>query len=218
MRKYTPLKAPYVPQYCQANIHQDTHAGPENPQEWKSTSPPHIPDPHDNKKLNEILTPYIPNDYALGSTQDFLKILKMAPATQNNIIASLDVESLFTNVPVDRTIQLLLDRIYRCEDTPPLEIPGVHLRELLKICMKEAPFICPRREMYCQIDGVAMGSPLGVLFANFFVGSIESTIIKSQRPIVYTRYIENIFVCIKDASDLLSLKEQLQNASGLNFI
>ena len=169
------------------------------------------------KKLNDILTPYIPNDYALASAQDFLEILKTTPQSQNNIIASLDVESLFTNVPVDRTIEFILDRVYRCNDTPSLDIPEDQLRELLKICTKEAPFTCPRGEMYCQIDGVAMGSPLGVLFANFFMGSTESTVVKKQRPAIYARYVDDIFVCIKDTSELLLLKEELQKSSGLNF-
>ncbi|XP_076067682.1 uncharacterized protein LOC143040472 [Oratosquilla oratoria] len=64
------------------------------------------------KRLNEILTPHVPTDYALTSTQEFLDILTNAPPAKNHIIASLDVESLFTNIDVDRTIQFILDRIY----------------------------------------------------------------------------------------------------------
>ena len=49
--------------------------------------------------------------------------------------------------------------------------------------------------MYRQIDGVAMGSPLGPTLANKFVGYYESKlfneIIKST---VYCRYVDDTFL------------------------
>ncbi|XP_050714204.1 uncharacterized protein LOC126997250 [Eriocheir sinensis] len=137
------------------------------------------------KKLNEILAPYTPMSHALTSTNDFLEILRTAPPADNHIIASLDVESLFTNVPVNRTIQIIMDRVYRY--------------------------------MYCQVDGVAMGSPLGVLFANFFMGTIESMALKDQQPSIYARYVDDIFIRVKNIDELQKLKQQLSNISGLNF-
>ena len=79
------------------------------------------------KKLNEILTPFVPSDYCLTSATDFLEILRDALQANDHIIASLNIESLFTNIPVDRTIQFILDRVYRCENTPTLDIPETAL-------------------------------------------------------------------------------------------
>ena len=56
------------------------------------------------KKLNDILTPFVPKDYALPSTQDFLELLKASPAAENHVTVVFDVESLLINVPVDRMI------------------------------------------------------------------------------------------------------------------
>ncbi|KAG0718572.1 hypothetical protein GWK47_052180 [Chionoecetes opilio] len=109
--------------------------------------------------------------YSLSSASDFLEILRDAPPAPNDIIASLDVESLFTNAPVDKTIDFILDRIYRSEDTKPLDIPEIALKTMLHLCTKEAPFLCPSGLMYQQIDGIAMDSPLGVLFTNFYMGT-----------------------------------------------
>jgi len=169
------------------------------------------------KRLNGILTPYVPANHSLSSTNEFLEILAAAKPQPNSILASLDVESLFTNVPVDTTIQFILDRVYRCNDTPTLDIPEDKLRELLEICTKEAPFTCPRGNMYQQIDGVAMGSPLGVLFANFYMGTIESSTLESSRPSIYGRYIDDIFVRVNDIEELRQLKQQLTSSSSLNF-
>ncbi|XP_066966311.1 uncharacterized protein [Macrobrachium rosenbergii] len=109
------------------------------------------------KRLNTILTPYVPSSHSLKSSAEFLEALRAAPP--GGCIASMDVESLFTNVPVDETIQMILDRVYRDPTTPSLNIPEHALRALLEICTKKAPFSNHRGHMYTQIDGVAMGSP-----------------------------------------------------------
>ena len=109
------------------------------------------------KMLNQILVPYIPAGYAVASPTDFIDILKTT--NTNEDIASLDAESLFTNVPVDETIEIIMDRVYR-SNLEPLPVPEDTLRKMLCACTKEAPFKSHRGELYRQTDGVAMGSPL----------------------------------------------------------
>lgn len=50
-------------------------------------------------------------------------------------------------------------------------------------------------EMYDQIDGVAMGSPLAPILANIFMGFHEKRWPESSsiKPIVYKRYVDDIF-------------------------
>ncbi|XP_050707355.1 uncharacterized protein LOC126992592 [Eriocheir sinensis] len=161
-------------------------------------------------------TPYVPSTYSLTSAADFLDILK-SNNTKGNI-ASLDVESLFTNVPIDRTIEYILQRVYHNDDTPSLDIPEPTLRSLLECCTKEATFTCPRGNKYQQVDGVAMGSPLGVLMANFFTGCIEEEAFKTTKiPDIYCRYIDDIFVKTTSTEDTEHLRRLLQELSGLNF-
>ena len=140
------------------------------------------------KKLNSLLSPFTPNDYSINSPAEFLSLIK--GSTTKGVIASLDVESLFTNVPVDRTINYILQEIYPDTVSAKLCIPKNLLKSLLEISTKEAPFRCPRGNLYKQTDGVAMGSPLGVLFANFFMGMVERETFKNtNKPPIYTRYL-----------------------------
>ncbi|XP_068200612.1 uncharacterized protein [Palaemon carinicauda] len=84
------------------------------------------------KRLNTILTPYVPDCYCVASSAEFLERIK--DVRGEGVIASMDIESLFTNVPVDETIDLITDRVYRDETTPELNIPEQALRTLLAIC------------------------------------------------------------------------------------
>ncbi|XP_068229577.1 uncharacterized protein [Palaemon carinicauda] len=91
------------------------------------------------KRLNAILTPYVPDRYCVASSAEFLERVKNVCG--EGVIASMDLGSLFTNIPVDKTIDLIADRVYRDETTPDLNIPEQALRTLLAICTKRAPLL-----------------------------------------------------------------------------
>lgn len=169
------------------------------------------------KRLNQLISPYIPMTYAIKSTEEFVDILNAN--TPRGVMASLDVESLFTNVPVQRTIEIILDYVYGHSTLPPLRVPRNILREMLKACTTEAPFRSPEGKMYLQQDGVAMGSPLGVLFAQAFMANVEEMTLQdtATKPYIYCRYIDDIFVCIRDTAALEDLKTRMQEYSGLRF-
>ena len=80
------------------------------------------------------------------------------------LIASLDVESLFTNVPVEITIEIILKNVYEHTTRPPLKVPKNILAKLLRSFTTEALFCSPEGKLFLQIEGVAMGSPLGPTF------------------------------------------------------
>ena len=59
------------------------------------------------KRLNQLLKRYVPSKYSISSTDEFLDLLRIKKPQGE--IASIDVQSLFTNVPVDATIQHIID-------------------------------------------------------------------------------------------------------------
>ena len=66
---------------------------------------------HIAKTIAKILTPYIPHKYMLRFTNDLRDQLQTHEYC--GYIASLDVESLFTNVPVDDTINIIINRDHK---------------------------------------------------------------------------------------------------------
>ena len=67
---------------------------------------------------------------------------------------------------------------------------------------------------------INMESCLGPTFANYNMWEIENTVIREKpecKPFLYARYVDDIFVATKDLSEVLRLKEELQNNSILRF-
>ncbi|XP_069172805.1 uncharacterized protein [Procambarus clarkii] len=64
-----------------------------------------------------------------------------------------------------------------------------------------------------------MGSPLGVLFANIYMFTIEQRVIVDMgwKPVMYCRYVDDIFTQVPDARDLQQLKEAFEQISVLSF-
>ena len=121
-------------------------------------------------------------------------------------------------MPVERTINIILERTFNHPNVPPPPIPRRTLRELLKLCTTEVPFTDMDQNIYVQRDGVGMGSPLGVTFANFFMGEVEEQAIRNiiRKPEMYCRYVDDIFlVCYEE--DLIALQQELELVSGLRF-
>ena len=62
--------------------------------------------------LKKILSPLSPSQYALESSNKFVNVIKQQVIPSSCKLVSFDVKSLFTNVSLDRTIDVILKKIY----------------------------------------------------------------------------------------------------------
>ena len=211
--KLNKISGEYSPGYIYGNVKTHKNNNPLRPIISQ------IPTPTYNlsKTLNNIITPYMPNRYTVKSSNDFIDLLRTS--TSEGIIASLDVESLFTNVPVDDTIKIILQYTYHHPTIPPPKIPKNCPSQLLQLCTKESPFRSPDGKLYVQIEGVAMGSPLGPTFANYYMGHLEETVFSNvdNKPHIYCRYVDDIFIQTSNEDSILHLKQLFTDNSKLNF-
>ena len=75
--------------------------------------------------------------------------------------------------------------------------------------------------MYRQVDGVAMGSALGVIFANYYMATTTNycTVISdlTVKPKLYARYVDDCFLVVEDEQHLELIKREFQNKSVLKI-
>ena len=119
------------------------------------------------KYLTKLLAPLRESEYIIKSTKDFIGKVKSKEVANGYQMVSFDVKSLFTNVPLDRTIDIVLRRIYDQHELQ-ISITRSEMEELLILCTKNVHFTFDN-VIKVQNDGVAMGSPLGPVLSDIFM-------------------------------------------------
>ena len=143
------------------------------------------------KWLDEKLKPFSTNKYTISDIFEFAQEIQQLQFNKNDIFVSYDVSALFTIVPLEESIHILANKAFPgnwFNETHQLNISRDDLVELLRVATKHQLFQF-NGHLYEQIDGVAMGSPLGPLMANVFMCSIEEKLeSEGKMPTFYRRY------------------------------
>ena len=109
-------------------------------------------------------------EYQLAKYLDFIQKVRSFIFKPSQILVSFNVVSLFTNIPLNETIDLVCDYVYSRNDHP------MYNKSVFKKLMQitTGGYFLYKDKLYCQTDGVTMGSPLGPTLANIFLAHFES--------------------------------------------
>ena len=118
----------------------------------------------------------------IKSTKDCIWKIKEELIPAGYEILLFDVKPLFTNVPLDQKIDVILSRSY---DQKELKIPITRseMKEMLTLCTKNVDFTC-NRKIFVQTNDVAMGSLLGPVL------SVMTELGKTLLPDIYILHIK----------------------------
>ena len=111
-------------------------------------------------------------------------------------MVSFAVKSLFTNVSLDPTINILLKQMYHNELR--ISITRNEMKELLLVCTKHVHFTF-NGKMYMKV-GVAMRSPLRTVLADIFMIELEKAILSEL-----TEYIKYWKRCVDEVISFVKL-------------
>jgi hypothetical protein len=133
----------------------------------------------------------------------FVQILESLRVQPEDLMVSFDVVSLFTNVLIVDSLELLS---HHFEDDD---------LALFKHILTSTYF-CFDGQFYEQIDGVAMDSPISPVIANFFMEDFENKAIEQviHKPVCWFRYVDDTFVIWPHGQK--KLIEFLNHLSGLH--
>ena len=117
-------------------------------------------------------------------------------------MCSMDIVSLFTNIPIDETIEICLNKLYKDNQTVN-NLTRIQMKKLLKYCVKDNHFLF-NDKCYDLIDGVSMGSSLGPILANILMLNFEEKYLSDfdgNSPLYYKRYVDDTFLIFNDRDD-----------------
>ena len=109
------------------------------------------------------------------STKDFIEKIKNVKVPNGHQLISFDVKSLSTNASLQKTIDIILKCIYKNKEINA-SISKKDVKDLLILCTKSDNFSM-NGDIYLQIDGVVMGSPLGPVLAGIFMVELERSLV-----------------------------------------
>ena len=145
--------------------------------------------------LNEIIN----SSYSLKNSYQLIEELKNVIWTNDCFICSFDVTSLFTNIPLNETIEIAVNEMYK-ENGSFRNLSKNKFKMLLELVSKDTYFLF-NNELFKQIDGVAMGSPISSTFANLFLGYHEAKWLEDCplefKPLLYKRYVDDTFAIFR---------------------
>jgi len=147
-----------------------------------------------------ILSNLTTNQFTIKNSYSFVKEILDINISGTVFMASFDIKSLFTNIPLVETINICVDQ---CKENLPYDLTVPQFRSLLEIAVNESVFVF-NNQLYQQKDGMSMGSPLGPTMANIFLCHHEKEWLENCpqdfKPIIYKRYIDDCFLVFREES------------------
>ena len=155
-----------------------------------------------SKFLVPILKPLTTNESTVKDSFHFPE--EIVDQQHDLFMGSLDVDSVFTNIPLEETIDICTTELFKESETTE-GLSKTVFKELLSLATKD-PYFVFDGTLYKQIDGLAIGSLLGPTLANAFLVYHEKNWLEQcpveYRPLYYRRYVDVIFVSFNSAEHL----------------
>ena len=160
--------------------------------------------------LVKNLPSYLKDDNHLLRKID--EINKNHTLPRDALLVTWDVRSLYTNIPHKEGLEALKKTLHN-EKIPRKKANTILEFSELVLNSNQFKFL---GQHYLQMSGTAMGTKMAPSYANLFMGVLEKQMLSSykHKPLVYFRYIDDIFMIWTDGED--SLNDFLAHCSNQN--
>ena len=148
--------------------------------------------------VDHFLTPpttkYI-RSYVRDTTDFLQKLDQLGELPPNCQVVTMDVTSLYTNIPNDEGLRAALKLLTLYRPSPDVRPSNLNLVKLLEMVLKKNNFQF-NGDHYLQIGGTAMGTKAAPGLANCFMGNFEEEFVYKYRtqPVLYLRFLDDIFL------------------------
>ncbi len=155
---------------------------------------------------------------SIKDTFNFIDFIRKLPSEMaKHRMISFYVTSLFTKVPLEYTIQVILFKLYGLEHNCSTRKPKIKMADWYKRCLdhhdmktlldmatSDTHFLF-NTKLYRHFNGVSMGSPMAPIIADIFMIHLEEQLLPELfEPGVktYKRYVGDTFLLIDVDADI----------------
>ena len=114
----------------------------------------------------------------IRDTTDFITKLRRLPQLPSgSLLITLDVSSLYTNIPHEEGITACKEFLNRREKQEP---PTTDLCQLIRLVLTTNSFVFNESNyLHVQVHGTAMGTHMAQSYANLFMGKLEQEFLQT---------------------------------------
>ncbi|XP_072043001.1 uncharacterized protein [Amphiura filiformis] len=177
-----------------------------------------------SKELARILGPLVgQTQHHVKNSKDLAEDLAEIMIEQGEEFISHDVVSLFTNTPIDKSLEIIKQRVMD-DDTlgERTNLTPEDIMEALEFTLTTTYFSF-RGQIYQQKFGTAMGSPVSPIVANLYMEWLEQEAIVTApldiKPRLWKRYVDDVLEVVnKDSVErLTSHINQIDKTGNIKF-
>lgn len=173
-----------------------------------------------SKHIGGILRNIILDKYNIKNSLELKEKLEVVSLDENEILISLDVVSLFTNIPINLAINNIMAQWSTLRNHT--QIPRTHFLKILQFCLNDNNYFIYDKTIFNQTYGMPMGNPLSPTIADIVLDTLlERTTEELREKNVHikliTKYVDDLFAIIKKSDEKIILETFNKYHNKLKF-
>ena len=152
-----------------------------------------------SKHIGSILQNIVSTDHNIKNSIELKERLNNITLNDDEILISLDVISLFTNIPIYLAIKNIMDKWDDIKHNT--DINKSKFLQILNFCLRDNNYFNYENDIYIQTFGMPMGNPLSPTIANIILDKLLDECILQLKENDITikfmvKYVDDIFAIV----------------------
>ncbi|CAF1290674.1 unnamed protein product [Didymodactylos carnosus] len=154
-------------------------------------------------------------DGVVCNTMKFVEEISDLPIKKEEHLASLDIQDLFTNIPVTRAVDIVVQKLVESNKLINSDLTKTDIKRLLLVSLNNSYFQF-NGKFYRQKKGLPMGNSLSPLLADLYMDNYLKEHLKEVNiPNKIWRYVDDILILTeKNEQQLNNYVEKLNKIRG----
>jgi hypothetical protein len=153
-----------------------------------------------DKYIAGIIKQYVEDtDHYIKNSRDFVEKVKDVTVGADETLVSYDVTALYPSVPQDEAIELISEKLHAdAELRSKTTMSAANVIALYRLCVQRTYFAF-NRQLYQQVDGLAIGASTSGFGAEIFMQRFEYKALTTftSPPDIWKRYVDDTFAKLK---------------------